>query len=168
MIERTDRPDQRCYDEVMNDPQSAASASPGDVHLAPRVDVPGSLLDFRFDRSSGPGGQNVNRRATKATLRVDLDELASYLPDHARDRLVQLAGHHLTESGLIFQADESRSQRANRQACIDRLSHLVTRALQRPRKRKPTRPTAGSRRRRLEAKKRRGQIKQLRKPPPTP
>ena len=127
-------------------------ASPGEVRLGVGVVVPGSALRFSYASSSGPGGQNVNRRSTKARLRVWIDDLG--LKPAATARLVEQAGALLTsERELIIASDTSRSQRANKEACLDRLRELVARAIVPPKVRKPTRPTRGSKERRLKAKK---------------
>lgn len=136
----------------------------GGERLAPGVIVPEEALRFQFVSSSGPGGQNVNKRATKAELRVHIDALG--LDDDARQRLERLAGSRAIASGeLIIVGERYRSQRRNRQDCLERLRQLVVRALERPKKRRPTRPTRGSVRRRLDEKSRRGEIKRLRRPP---
>jgi ribosome-associated protein len=143
-----------------------SEAGQGGERLAPGVTVPEDALRFQFVSSSGPGGQNVNRRATKAELRVHLDAIG--LPDDARARLESLAGSRAVASGeLIIVSDRFRSQRRNRDDCLDRLRRLVVRALQRPRTRRPTRPTRASVRRRLEEKSRRSDTKKLRRPPET-
>ncbi len=138
---------------------------PGEgVALAPGVRVPAAALQFAFVRASGPGGQNVNKRATKCQLRVRLDDLP--LKPAARDRLVAIAGAALTESGeVLIQDDSTRSAARNRDACMDRLRELVARSLVVPKKRRPTKPGRGAVQRRIDEKKRRGEAKQRRRPP---
>ncbi|MDX2146842.1 MAG: alternative ribosome rescue aminoacyl-tRNA hydrolase ArfB [Planctomycetota bacterium] len=137
---------------------------PGLVRLAPGVFVPEGVLEFSFSSSSGPGGQNVNKRATKCQLRVPLAALR--LPVDAELRLITLAGAQITSVGeLLIAADEFRSQGRNRDACIERLSELVTRAMVRPKKRRPTKPSKGSKERRLNEKKARGEVKRNRRNP---
>jgi ribosome-associated protein len=132
------------------------------VRLAPGVFVRADALRFAFSSSSGPGGQNVNKRATKAELRVRLLELP--ISAGARHRLERLASHRVTGDGeLVIEADEHRSQSQNKAACVDRLGELVLLALPEPKVRKKTRPSAGSKARRLESKKRRGKTKQGRR-----
>jgi ribosome-associated protein len=115
-------------------------------------------LDISFVRASGPGGQNVNKLSTAAQLRYDTARLA--LPDDARERLVRLAGQRLTKDGIIvIHAQRFRTQERNRADATDRLVALLQEALQRPKPRRPTRPTLGSKKRRLEGKKRRGDVK---------
>lgn len=136
----------------------------GAIRLGPGVGVREEDLRFQFVSSGGPGGQNVNRRATKAELRVWLDALG--LAPDARERLERLAGQRATSAGeLIVTSDQYRSQRRNRDDCIERLRRLVVRALERPKVRRPTRPTRGSVERRLDAKRQRSDIKRRRKPP---
>ncbi|HED54174.1 MAG TPA: aminoacyl-tRNA hydrolase [Phycisphaerales bacterium] len=126
-------------------------ASPGEVRLGVGVVVPGSVMRFSYASSSGPGGQNVNRRSTKARLRVWVRDLG--LRPGAEQRLISRAGALVTSEGeLIIVSDSSRSQRANRQACLDRLRELVAWSIVPPKVRRPTRPTRGSTERRLKAK----------------
>ena len=133
------------------------------VRLGPGVAVRPDMLRFTFVLSSGPGGQNVNKRATRAVLRVRLDELP--LPPGARGRLRRLASRHLASDGgeLVIAADEYRSQARNRAACVERLADLVERSLHAPKPRRATKPTRGSVERRIAAKKRRGEMKRQRR-----
>lgn len=134
------------------------------IRLAPGVFIHEDDVRFRFVQSSGPGGQNVNKRATKAEMHIDLEAIG--LGAGALARLRRLAGHLITdEDELIISSDRTRSQRRNRDDCIDRLSRLVAKAIDVPKTRRATKPTAGSVRRRLEAKRQRGEIKRLRQDP---
>lgn len=134
------------------------------VQLAPNVRVREAALVFTYVASPGPGGQNVNKRATKAQLRLALADLA--LPPAAEARLRALAGGTLTDAGdLLIASDEHRSQRRNRDACLERLADLVRRAMIAPKRRKATKPTRGSVERRLSEKQRRGDTKRLRRDP---
>jgi ribosome-associated protein len=136
-----------------------------DVRLPGGVTIPAAELEYRAARSSGPGGQSVNTTASKVELRWDLAASTS-LSDVQRARLEQRLGHRLTTDGiLILTGSEHRSQHRNRQAVTSRFRAIVGEALQPPRPRRPTRPTRSARERRLEGKRRRSEVKRLRRPP---
>lgn len=123
-----------------------------------------SELQWTFVRSSGPGGQNVNKLSTAVQLRFDTARSAS-LPDEVRERLLRLAGKKATTGGVVvIDARRHRSQEQNRRDALDRLIDLIRKASIKPKARRKTRPTGASRRRRLERKRRRGEIKRRRGP----
>src|SRR5499433_3137145 len=125
-----------------------------------------SEIQESFIRSSGPGGQNVNKLATAVQLRFDVRHSPS-LPYEVRARLERLAGRRLTREGvLVITAQRYRTQERNRDDALARLIALVQAAAVRPTPRRPTRPTLASKVRRLEGKKRRGGIKALRSAKP--
>jgi ribosome-associated protein len=132
------------------------------IRIDSRIDLDENELEFSFIRASGPGGQNVNKVSSAVRLRFDIRHSPS-LPDDVRSRLIRIAGRRVTEQGeLIITAQIHRSQERNRQEALDKLIDLIKRAAVPPVPRRPTRPTAGSRKRRLESKIRRGTIKRLR------
>ncbi len=143
------------------------SSRRGDLEVAPGRYVPSDAVELSYSLASGPGGQNVNKRATKCRLRVAVSDLP--LSDAQRRRLRSAAGQRLTKDGeLVIESSEHRTQSQNRRECMQRLRELILRSLVPPKRRIATKPTRGSKERRIEAKKQRGQIKKTRKNPKPP
>jgi ribosome-associated protein len=127
--------------------------------------IPGSELTWQVSHAGGPGGQNVNKTASRVTLRWSVSESAA-LGDAWRARLLERLASRLTQSGeLLVHADSARSQLDNKRVARERLADLVRDALHVPKARRATKPTRGSKRRRVDSKKRRGDTKRLRKRP---
>jgi ribosome-associated protein len=125
--------------------------------------IPDSELTITFVRASSPGGQNVNKVSTAVQLRFDVGQSPS-LPDDVRQRLLALAGNRATQDGeLIIMARQHRTQEANRAEARARLDELIARAEAVPKTRRPSRPTLGSKIRRLTAKSKRSSSKRLRR-----
>jgi len=128
---------------------------------ATTIVIPDGEIQERFVRSSGPGGQNVNKVATAVELRFDVR--ASSLPADVKTRLMTLAGNRIVADGvLLIDSRVFRSQAQNREAARARLMALVQKAMKAPKRRKATKPRAGAREERLTAKKKRSAVKQLR------
>lgn len=125
--------------------------------------MPEEAIRIQYSRSSGPGGQNVNKLNTRAELWISVSSLWM-LPDHILLRLRSLAGRRITKEDEIHLVSQmQRSQEGNRQAVIDRLSELIHEALNAPKPRRATRPSRAAKRRRVEAKRRRAETKTHRK-----
>ena len=132
------------------------------MRISPTVELDDKDVEERFVRSSGPGGQNVNKVSTAVELRFNLAANHS-IPPPAKARLVKLAGRRLTDDGvLIIQADRFRTQEMNRSDARKRLVELIAQALIAPKPRIKTKPTRGSKERRLKSKIVRGGVKKLR------
>ena len=139
-------------------------ATKGMIHITQTIAIDESEIKQEFIRSSGPGGQNVNKVSTAVQLRFNVADSPS-LPDDIRKRLVHLAGKRITEDGiLIIHARRFRTQERNRQDAFDRLVTLIRKASERPKVRHKTKPTLKSKQRRLEAKHHRSEAKRMRRP----
>jgi ribosome-associated protein len=136
-----------------------------DVRVGPTLTIPGDELVVRASRSGGPGGQHVNTTSSRIELRWDV--ASSRAPDeHQRALLLaQLAPRLTTDGVLVLHSSEHRSQLRNREAAVARLRAIVAEALLTPEQRHPTRPSRAARRRRLDAKRARGETKELRRRP---
>jgi ribosome-associated protein len=129
------------------------------LHVTSRIVIPASELRFSFARSSGPGGQNVNKVNSKATLHWNPSSSAA-LPDDVRSRFLTRFASRLTNEGdVVIVSQESRDQPKNIARCLDKLKAMLAEVLTAPKKRRATKPTKGSQRRRLEAKKQRSETK---------
>jgi ribosome-associated protein len=149
----------------MPSPDDPEPQAEGIVVINRELSISISELQFRFSRSSGPGGQHVNRAETRVELLFDI-RMSPSLTKEQRQRLLQRLGRHLDSEGVMHVvASETRSQLENRRRVIDRFRTLLTAALRRRRRRIPTEPSAASRERRLANKKARAGIKRARQEP---
>jgi ribosome-associated protein len=144
--------------------EGAAESSPDEI--LPGVRIPDSAMRFQFARSGGPGGQNVNKLNTKAELWVPLTAIVG-LSEAAAGRLKTMAGKRLTGAGEIHITSETeRTQEGNRGAVLDRLRALLAAAVHEPKRRRKTKPSKAAKRRRLESKRRKSEIKSGRRSGP--
>ena len=137
------------------------------IRVTAKISIEEREINESFVRASGPGGQNVNKLATAVQLRFDVRRSPS-LDDDVRTRLERLAGSRLTREGvLVIIAQRHRTQARNRDDALDRLIELIRKAAIVPLVRRPTKPTRASRKRRIEGKKHRADIKHLRRSKPS-
>jgi ribosome-associated protein len=135
------------------------------LFVTPQLRIPFDEFSFSFARSGGPGGQNVNKVNSKAILRWSVLESPS-LDERVRARFIEQNRHRITEAGdFILTSQRFRDQPRNIDDCHEKLRDLLARAVAQPKRRKPTKPTAGSRRRRLSNKRLRSATKELRRRP---
>ncbi len=138
-----------------------------DIRLPYGVVVPAKELELKAAKAGGPGGQSVNTTDSKIELRWDVRGSFA-LSSAQRERLLERLGPRLTNDGvLLLSGTEHKSQHRNREAVLARFSAIVGDALAPPRQRRRTRPSRGAKQRRLDAKKRRAEVKKLRRPPET-
>ena len=130
-----------------------------DLQITPTIKIPDAELRLSFARSSGPGGQNVNKVASKAILHFDVLTSPS-LPPGVRERFLAQYKTRVTNAGeVVIHSEEFRDQPKNIQSCYDKLRQMILAVLRPPKKRRPTKPTKGSKVRRLNDKKARSQTK---------
>lgn len=145
-------------------PIVAADHMEQQLEITPVFSIPMTEFELSYVRSSGPGGQNVNKVSSKAVLRWNL--AASPLPEEAKERFAALYPSYLTERGeVVLTGQRFRDAPKNRDDCLEKLRQMLRAALTKPKKRIPTKPTRGSIRRRLADKAKHAAKKELRRPP---
>jgi len=133
------------------------------IEINNKIFIPETELQFNFIRSSGPGGQNVNKVSTAVQLRFDIINSPS-LSDELKRRLIVKSGNKVTKEGiLIIEAKRFRTQESNKQDAIERFTELIRKAGRKPKKRIKTKPSYKSKQKRIEEKKKRSETKKLRR-----
>jgi ribosome-associated protein len=135
-----------------------------DLYVTSAFIIPASELLWRFDPSGGPGGQHANRSSTRVELRFDLGS-SDVFDEATRSRMLERLGSRVRDGIVSVVVDDTRSQYRNRVTARRRMAALLVQSLERPKVRRPTRPSRAARRRRGEAKRRRSETKQLRRRP---
>ena len=137
----------------------------GDLEINARITIPRWELTFTASRSTGPGGQHVNKTSSRITLHWSL-ETSSAFSGYQKDRIRRKLRGRLTQDGILqIHVEDTRSQHRNKEVALERLKEMLVDALIIPKRRKPTRPTKASKKRRVDTKKARGSLKKLRKKP---
>ncbi|MEN0020558.1 MAG: alternative ribosome rescue aminoacyl-tRNA hydrolase ArfB [Planctomycetota bacterium] len=149
------------YPDLQQDAEGSVSAAT--TSLPRGLTVPATSLSFTYAASTGPGGQNVNKRATKAVLRVELRELGLRRDHLARLRAAAARWLSADRATLVLHADEHRSRERNRRECLERLAEAIVSTAEAPKPRRATKPSRRARQRRLESKQRRSDLKQRRR-----
>ena len=146
-----------------DDPVSTPAAGGARVELAPGVTAAESAIRIQYSRSSGPGGQNVNKVNTRAQLWVPIAAISG-LSESALERLRRIAPSRITsEDEILIEADVERTQERNREAVFERLRDLLEQAMKEPRRRRKTKPSRAAKEKRVKSKKKRGEVKAKRR-----